>query len=280
MDVELTQGGSSSPVDSQNVNESVSSAPSNQSTQQEKVAQALAEIDKMEKFKFQGKEWTPKDLEKAILRQSDYSKKTLGLAEERKAFENERKFAENLYADLNLVKKNPNLATEFLKLYPEKYHAYLKQTLSESNSQQQTSQTQTQNVSPDYELLSRIQKIENTFTQQEVAKNTDHINVTIDRLSKKYPDALPEMAVARIFELKNQGVEITDQSWEDTFKSVNDQIGSLVKSKYGELVKKQTQVNAKGRDVDSGGGTVGRAPPKFKSLKEVSEFAISELTRK
>jgi hypothetical protein len=37
-------------------------------------------------------------------------------------------------------------------------------------------------------------------------------------------------------------------------------VKEMLKANYGNLVKKQTDANAKARDVGSGGGTAGRAP--------------------
>ncbi len=254
----------------------------------------VTELEKLDKFKFQGQELTAKDLEKMILRQKDYTQKTQGLAEERKAIETEkqeRKFYENLYYDLQSVKSNPQLIQEFIKTYPEKFHGYLKEVLKESSPTQGLQQQQEQKPQYDIDQMSRIQKLENFYNQQqemiqqqEVAKTETAINQKIDELSKKYPDALPELAIGKVFEVYNKlqatGGKLSDADWESAFKSSDEQIKNLVKSRYGEMVKKQTQANAKARDVDSGGGTVGRAPHKFSSLKEVTDFAINDLTRR
>lgn len=254
---------------------------SRQSSNQD-MADAIAELDKMEKFKFQGQEWSPKDLEKAILRQKDYTQKTQSLAEERKQIETQKaetKFYENLYYDLNAVKQNPQLVSEFLRTYPEKFHSYLRdvlqndQTKPNENKQQSSPQV-------DFETASRLQKLESVLFEQEVAKNAQVIESRISDLTKKYPDALPEMAIARVYEAANAGKKVTDADWEKAFQQVDTQIKNLVKTRYGDLVKKQSETNKRSRDVESGGGTPGRAPEKFKSLKDVTAFAIQDMTRK
>lgn len=279
---ETTETDHSHTSQDQKDNESSDLTPSEQ--------QALVtELEKLEKFKFQGQELTAKDLEKMILRQKDYTQKTQSLAEERKAIEaekQERKFYENLYYDLQQVKSNPQLVQEFIKVYPEKFHGYLKEVL---NSQQTQAQDQTAQTKYDIDQMSRMQKLENFYNQQqemiqqqEIAKTEAAINSKIETLSKKYPDALPELAIGKVFEVYNKlqqtGGKLSDQDWESAFKASDAQVKDLLKSRYGELVKKQTQANAKARDVDSGGGTVGRAPQKFKSLKEVTDFAVNDLT--
>lgn len=284
MDVELSQDGSPSPSDNQVENQTSSGSTTRAGDNTtEQVAAAISELDKMKEFSFRGQKYTPQDLEKAILRQKDYTQKTQALSKDRESFESDRKFYENLWADLEFVRSNQSQAVveQFLKTYPEKFHAALKNVLNGTQSPQQATQnSQNQQPKHDVDLLARITKLESTFTEQEVAKNTEHINLTVDKLAKKYPDAIPELVIGRVFEAYNQGMKPTDQTWEDTFKAVDAEMKQVVKAKYGELVKKQTQANARARDVDAGGGTVGRAPKKFKNLQEVTNFAVSELTGK
>lgn len=277
MDVDMTQDGSPSLDTSED---------SNQTAQQpfeQGQAPTIQELEKFERFKFQGQEWTPKDLERAMLRQQDYTKKTQSLAEERKSLDTERKYYENLNADLSMVRQNPNLASEFIKLYPQKFHQALKQVLSESQGQAQTQQV-TQQPKYDVELNSRLSTLEKFYHEQDIAKNKAVVEAKVGELSKKYPDAIPEMVLGRIFEsysqLKDQDPEakISDQTWEDTFKSVDQQMKEYASKRYGAMVKKQTVANEKAKAPDSGGGSVGRAPAKFKNLNEVTEYAIRDLT--
>lgn len=266
----------SSPQPSQTEPAPESRTPS-ESTQS--VAQALAELDKMEKFKFQGQEWTPKDLEKAIMRQQDYSKKTQGLSDDRKSLDDERKFYENLAYDLVNLRTNPSLVNKFLQLYPEKFHKYADEFLKGTPSSTQTQGAQTPNQPiPDVQLLSRLDKLEKFYQEQEVTKNEAKINEIVTSMSKKYPDAanFKEMVLGRAYESHMQGVQLTDETWESIFKSVNDEVGNMIKAKYGELVKKQTEANSKARDVAPGGGIATRAPQKI-ALKDVAQIALQDL---
>lgn len=249
---------------------------------------SLSDLEKMERFRFEGHEWTPKDLKNAIMRQQDYTRKTQGLAEERKSFDSERKYYENLYADLEKVKQSPHLASEFVKIYPQKFHQALRNILNnEPTSQQTQSQNQQQQRNgPDVDTLSRLAHLEKFYNEQEVSKNEVQINSTIDKLSGKYPDAIPELVIGRVFEaysqmLKNDpGAKLTSDMWEDTFKSVDQYMKNLVATKYKNKQQEQLKANSKSKDVSSGGGTVGRAPQKFKDLKSVTDFAIRDLTRR
>jgi hypothetical protein len=262
--------------------DNVDTAPSQDSTSDESnsalqgLNEAIADLDKVQKVKFQGQEWTPKDLEKAILRQKDYTRKTQELSQQRTSFEENKKYYVNLAADLRTLEKNPNLVSEFVKLYPKEFHPYAQEALSKTSNTQTQQQPQL-----DVETQSRLASLEKFYHEQEVQKNEVVINQSIDAGLKKYPDAIPELVIARVYEKYNlSGEGPTKEDWDKTFKEVNDQVTSLWKNKYSEFVKKQTSANAKARDVDAGGGTVGRAPEKFKSLKDVTNFAVKDLTRK
>jgi len=243
----------------------------------------LAELEKMDKFRFDGQEWTAKDLKNAILRQQDYTRKTQDLSEARKTFENERKFYENLHADLNIVKQNPHLAQEFLKIYPQKFHGALKQIMGDQ-AQLQSQQVPKQESKFDVDVMSRLTNLEKFYHEQEVAKNEAQINSTVDTLSKKYPDAIPEMAIGRVFEAYAQALKtdpnakLTPEMWEDTFKSVDKFMKDRISTMYRTKQQEQLKANKRASDVSSGGGTVGRAPQKFSRLKDVTEYAVKDLT--
>jgi hypothetical protein len=240
------------------------------------------ELEKLSKFKYQGQEMTSKDLEAAMLRQKDYTQKTQSLSQERESFKSEQKFYENLYHDLNNVKNNPALLSEFIKIYPEKFHSYVKQVLGQTDQTQNNNQSQQQGQKPQYDvdMMSRMQKLETFYHEQEVAKNTQEINSYIDKFSKQYPDAISEMAIGRVYEAHNRGEKVTSETWETAFKTVDAQMKDIVKAKYGSLVKQQTEANNKSRDVDSSGGTIGRAPQKFKTMADVTKHAINDLTNR
>ncbi len=104
---------------------------SEQATKEEAIQAAIVELDKLEKFKYRGKEWTPKDLEAATLRQSDYTKKTQELAQE-------RRFVENLPYDLMAVSRDPAKASQFKQVYPEKFHQFLEDFLSSNQTNPQS----------------------------------------------------------------------------------------------------------------------------------------------
>ena len=246
---------------------------------------AIQDLEKLEKFMYKGKEWTTADLEKAILRQQDYTRKTQSLSDERKAYESERqneeKYYNNLHWDLLAVANNPNLAAKFLEVYPEKFHTYLKETLTKTSGQQNSQNqnyNQQQNQVPDVEMMSKVQKLEQFYNEQQTAKVTADINQSIDKYSKQYKDAIPELVIGRVYEAYNNGVKVDDALWASTFEKVDVEMKQLLRDRYGSLVKAQKAANSKGRDVDSGGGTVSNAPTKFKNIGDVTKNALKEIT--
>ncbi len=243
----------------------------------------IAELEKIGTFKYQGKTWSVGELEKAILRQQDYTKKTQSVSEERKAIEEDRKYYDNLYYDLEKVKADPKLANEFISLYPEKFHSYLEAVLANINTQAPTPSVSTPTptyAQPDIKLLSRLDRLEKTYQTQEVEKQTASIQKTMDEMIKKYPDALPEVCLARAYEAHNAKVKMTNEVWEDIYKTCDKQMKDWAKARYGDLVKKQTTANEKARDVDPGGGTLGRAPKVFNKFDDITNNMMDSLKAK
>lgn len=236
------------------------------------IAQQI-ELDKLEKFMWQGKEWSPKQLQKAIMLNSDYTKKTQAMAEE-------RRFIDNLEYDLDNVRKNPALAAQFKTVYPAAYHRYLKFALAEQQKQesshsQQNNQPSEPASNPKYDaLFEDVNRIKQTFYQQEVQAHEAELEATFDVLGKKYPYGDEEAVLARGQSLIDQGHTLNKQTWEALYKASNEKFESKYKQIYSKQVQEQKTMNQKGKDMDAGGGTPGTPPRRFKSIKEASEAAI------
>lgn len=228
------------------------------------VAEPL-DLDSVEKFRFQGREWTPKDFTAGVMMQADYTRKTQEMAQE-------RKYSENLSYDLEKVAQNPNLISEFKKIYPEKYHSYLRFLGGQSN------QPKTEGGgSADTQLLSRLEKVEQQFHQRQIEAIEAELENLTSKYSKKYPMADEEAVMARAQVLHERGETLNDKAWESLWKQVNDRNEALFKSRYSQQVKQQTQANAKGKDVASGGGIPGTAPKNPKTVREAGEMLRQSL---
>ena len=268
-----TQGDSSSKTDQ---------APDNEG------ASAIFDLDKAQKFRLDGQEWTPKDIRAAMLRQQDYTRKTQELARERQEYQKYQKFDDNLRFDLKSVRMNPGLAQKFKEIYPEKYHPLLDAILDQAlnNTQQTQSNTQQAQLDPSFlnefnEVKSQVKRFEAERIEQAVKSTEAKIDVVFQRNLGKYKLADEETVLARAQAYLNQsGAEdIDDATWDKIFKDVHDRNQSRYADYYKTEVSKQQHASSRARDSAAGGGTPGQAPKKL-SFEEATKAAISDLSRK
>ena len=225
---------------------------------------SIYDLDSAEKFKWQGREWTTKELQSAYMAHSDYTRKTQALAEE-------RKFYDNLSVDLEAVKSNPALIQEFKRVYPERFHSYLNYV----QEKQPQLQAQTNQQSIDTKFVERVERLEKGIHEREVAAIEAELDAKFKQYSDKYPMADEEAVIARAQALINRGEKITDQTWDNLWKSVHERNQSLADKYYSEKVKQQKTASAKAKDVGSGGGTVGRAPHLPKTIKQATDDLLA-----
>lgn len=240
---------------------------------QQLTPQEILDLDKVEKFKFQGKEWNPKDFRNSYLMHQDYTKKTQEISQE-------RKFVSNLQYDLDNVKNDPSLASEFKRVYPEKFHKFLDYVVSK----------QPDNVQRNPEMdeikreISEFRSYREELAEQKIEAIQAELDSKFSKLSEKYTFADEDTVISKaqilLERLKDdQGAKarITDAQWDMLWKSVHDRNKGIADKNYGTKINKQQQANLKGRDVPSGGGIPGHAPKKPRTIKEASDFALEEL---
>lgn len=225
---------------------------------------SVFDLDSAEKFKWQGREWTTKELQSAYMAHSDYTRKTQALAEE-------RKFYDNLSVDLEAVKHNPALMSEFKRVYPEKFHTYLNYVQSKQTEMQ--AQNQTQGIDPQFK--ERFERLERQLHEKEVSAIEAELDAKFQKFSSKYPMADEEAVVARAQAMLTRGDKLTDETWDNLWKSVHDRNQKLADDYYSKKIKEQKSASQKAKDVGSGGGTVGHAPFKPKTLKEATDALLS-----
>lgn len=242
----------------------------------------MLDLDSAKKFKFQGREWTPEELNKATLMQSDYSRKTQEIAKE-------RKFHDNLKADLEHVKRDPNLAEAFKQAYPEKFHDYLRFVLAEAKAEAKAQQTESnQPLQLPKELQDKMSQVDQFLSEVKTQKQSAieaEIDSRFDVLSKKYPWADEDVVISKAQSLIDQNkqlppdqrVQFDDKTWENLWKSVHSASEAKAKKIYSEQIKQQSAANSKGRDAASSGGIPGQAPRTPKTIKEAGDLLRSEL---
>lgn len=263
--------------------EAKTSEPDAQQTEdvQEKV-QEMLELDKLEKFKFEGKEWTLKDLKNSMLMRQDYTKKTAELAKE-------RRFVENFDVDLDKVLKNPSLMAQFSKVYPPSYVERAKSILSRISGEPEQAASKPQqreesvNIPP--ELQNRIDTLEQqlqAFNEDRVTAIQEKLDTWFNELGNKYKigESKVDAAIERLVEqdasqAAEQGKKITKDFLEQSYKSYSEHFSSLKKQEVKQ--KQQAQINVSKRAVDMGpgGDAPGTAPQGPKTMKDARKAFLS-----
>jgi len=240
------------------------------------------DIDAPDRYRYQGR--SIKEWESGYMRQQDYTSKTQAIAQE-------RKYIDNLAVDLDRVRSNPTLAEQFRSIYPEKYHAYLRYVLSENsanNPQSQSSYQQQQRqfaqLDPGVEM--RINNLERTIRDKEVAAISAELDNKFRTLSEKYPFADEEAVIARAQALLNKmkemnpgnpDIRISDKQWDALWKSQHERSYGLSDARYKKQVQSQINASKKGSDMGQGGGIPGQSPRQFKTIKEATSQALADI---
>lgn len=258
--------------------ESVEASTGDPGAAEQAKIEALLDLESVEKFRLDGREMTLKDLRAERMMQSDYTRKTQEIAQE-------RKYYDNLSADLDSVRRNPSLAAKFKELYPAKFHSYLgyvshpnQSSQVQSQQDQSISDQQTQRLPDHSKLEQRLNEIESDWNERKVQAAEAELNAIYSKNLTKYPMADEEAVTARaqsllsrIREENGPKARITEDQWDRLFKATHDKNEKAAKVYYAEQVKKQTQANARGKDAAQGGGIPGQAPKQARNVKEASE---------
>lgn len=239
-------------------------------------------LDNVDEFLFQGQKYTPEDLNKAMLRHADYTRKTQELAEQ-------RKYISNLAADLELVRENPKLAEQFKTVYPKEFHSYLRFAMSQAKAESDVDEEASNLPKSVLDKLSKLDKLEEKMRQldeltreREVETASRQLDVILDKFSTKYPyaveDAVLNQAQALIDMNKdNPRFQMTEAVWERLFKQVNERIKTKVETQYKSQLEEQLKKNHKASDSGPGGLAPGRGPSGPKTIAEATEMAIQDL---
>ncbi len=243
---------------------------------QEARQSELIDLDKAEKFMFEGKEWTPKELKSAYMAHADYTKKTQALAQD-------RKFMENLEADLDAIKQDPSLAEEFKRVYPQAYHKYLKFAVGEARTQQQS---QAATLPPEIsEMKTQFQQMQEYFNKMQMEQlENQFANIYTSQIKDKFKfvdeDRLAGLAREALqmgYKLRGDDGKLDASMLEQIAKFENERIEKKFQAYQKETMEKQRAASKTARDIGPGGGVPGSAPKKL-SFKEATEAAIRDLS--
>lgn len=229
------------------------------------TASELHDLEKLERFKFDGRETTYKDLKSAYMRNEDYTRKTQELSQE-------RNYYDNLNADLARVRSNPELATKFREIYPEKFHAYL-DYVSQKQSEAPAAKGADTQPALDPKLISRIDQIEKMVTEDKVTAIEAKLEAQDQRMAAKYAMASIKAVYADAQEMHKKGTKLTEEVWERLWRDNHEEHSKRYEAHYKNQVEKQKEANSRSKDTGAGGGIPGQAPQRV-ALKDVGEHYI------
>lgn len=246
----------------------------------------LADLDKLEKFKWNGKVMTAKELKAMAMMQSDYTKKTQAIAEQ-------KKYQENLAFDLENVKNNPSLVDAFKRIYPKEYHRFIDFVVSNATGTEakvQPAQGQAaeapkvEAAKPEAEVKPdpRLEELYNHYQETQQQAATEKVNALFDRLNQKFPDADEGKIIAKVQSLielsqrDNRYSRPTDKDIESMFKNEHEKYNSTLKERLSKMIAEQKKANVKGSAPLGGGGTPGQAPVMPRTIKEAGQLALSD----
>ncbi len=242
--------------------------------------QAVADLSKYKEVTINGQKMSIEDLQKSIMRQADYSKKTAEVAQE-------RKYSANLAADLDKVKANPALAAEFKRLYPAQYHAYLKYVMD--GAQQSQQQPQGAQLPPELmERFSRYDQFIDETSRAKVEAEQQALEANLQtfetNLQKKYPyaDAITaytfadqkRMQIEQETGQKMSPKDLDEKFMETFFKASHDYQVKQFNEWNKQKAKQAQNTHRVAADTGRGGGTPGAAPGKI-ALKDVADHVLS-----
>lgn len=250
----------------------------------ELTKQELVDLDKHERFRWQGKEWSQKDFRSGHLMREDYTRKTQELAEA-------RKYVENFDADLAKVVENPNLFEEFRQVYPAQYHAIAQRILDRMNPTRESAPsgvsqpTQAADVEKVVQSLleKQLKPLHQWREQVEKEKEDAVTKATLaevdgwfEKAGRKYPFANETEVNALAHSAAQQGHKITEGVIERLMRDSHERFEKRADERQKKQVEEQKKANAKARDIGPGGGTPAAPMPKM-SMKDVRKKLLADL---
>jgi hypothetical protein len=247
-------------------------------------ADTLPDLDKLERFRFEGREWKKEELRRAYLRNEDYTRKTQELAET-------RKYADNFAHDLRVVVSDPSRLEDMRRIYPREFVERAEEILKLRGGldSKKPSEPQPANdpVKAELEAIRRereadrrdIEAWKETQRQSQIEHLQAWVNQQHETLSKKYEWAatVPQLVEMRAEVAANQGVKITAEVMEKIYKAVDGEIRAKWDEKYKGKVTRQTTVNREAKDVGPGGGAPIEGPKKFSTIKDATADWLKRL---
>lgn len=266
MEVEQAQGQEHSADEALNVDSQ---------TETEQQEPQITDLDKLEKFKWGGNEYSPKDLTNLVMMRSDYTRKTQELAKE-------RQFVESFASDISFLKDNPSQISKFKEIYPEKYHAYADMVLKNMGIEQKQPDPYDDRISKMESFMSEYQKEK---YDAEVKAQEAFIDSELSKATSKYKDLLNHPTIEERFKTDvinlaeralNDGIKLDSKTWGKISDAVASNLKEVFGAKRADIIGSQSRANKMARESAPGGGIVGQPPRKFKSIRDATEQFLKD----
>lgn len=244
------------------------------------------DLDKHERVRFQGKEWSLKDLQNSLLRHEDYTRKV-------QATKEESKYATHFDADLESLLDGQVSLADFKKVYPARYvqraerilEKYSGKGTAEAKAETPETFTSRPALDPDTQakldqLIEFQQSVEQRVMEAKTAQDAATIDGWFQEYTKKYPEADEKLVTFEAGELMRLREESTGKPVDK--KAAQEILEKVFKSDHDARLKRQVeksraQINSqkaaqkRGQDMGSGGGVPTAPSNKPRSMKEARE---------
>lgn len=279
-DLEVTHQEQNDVVDNSNV-DAVEAVEENQDQVQENKEEQenqetqddySVELDKYNKFKFQGEEYTPEQFHELISENKRIKESGHG---------EDAKYWSNLDADLKKIQNNPQLISQFKQVYPKHFHRFVGQqnvTTKPIQTKKETSQNLPPEVRQEIDSLRQtVDELRLNNQQSAMQAELTQLDALVPDMLKQFPLASEDEVMARAEILSDKGVRITKAGWEKLFRTSHEGMRKRSDAFYKSEFKAQRDKSQKGLDVGSGGQAPGQAPVVPRTLAEATEAALKHL---
>jgi len=247
----------------------------------------LVDIDKLERFRFQGRELTPKELMERQMMRDDYTRKSQQVAEA-------RKYADNFETDLAWVLEDPTRLGKMKEVYPPQYVKIAEKILSRIPTEhaqvpgqpQASPEPRTAALPPEVvreieEIREWKSQVQSEISAAKQAKADAELTSWFDEFGKKFSEADNEVVTAKAQllaeSLEENGKQFTKAHLERLFKEDHEMREKRFMERVRAQQKEQKAVAKQSQDIGGGGGVPGTAPKQAKTFKEARELFDSDM---
>lgn len=248
----------------------------------------LLDLDKHERVRFKGREYSVQELRDSFLRHEDYTRKVQQSNEV-------AKYARGFEEDLQTLIENPARLGEFKKIYPKAYVRAAEKVLENlatkgaATSQASHPETQpSQRAALDPEIQRQIeefsefkQNFESKLAEANVQRDQETLNGWFTEFANKFPEADQEVVNTRAYfqsvQKESEGKSLTKADVEKLFKADHEAREARFTERVRSLNTKQKAVARKSQDMGGGGGVPASPSQKPKTFKEANALMEKDL---